>query len=266
MRAYGENVAKHCKEEHLLLASAFCRRLCDGREQKEKRRLVPSPAYQLVESPYAPEEPKVEIPGAFPLEPDIPEYNQFEKLITRPLQNVRGLLQPNHPVVTVLESVHNIDCDTVGNVIGDLAQAVNNLHAGGVNAKAVVTGVGYDRNVNTFAGMQTMNTHPAPISNPSSFLSIARSGAFAFLNWKYGLPELVQRGVEISSVMGTFMGLPPLIPVISMTLLQSPLKAIVGIFGPLFLALGLAMAMLVGVAMLAYKELGGLFSQGRFDS
>jgi hypothetical protein len=257
VRAYGENVAKHCKEEHPV-ASVFFRRLCDGREQKEKHRLVPSLADQLAESPYAPEEPKIEIPGAFYVEPDIPEHNptiQFEKLITRPLQNVRGLLPPNSPVVSVLDSVHNIDCDTVGEVIGDLAQAVNNLHAGGVNAKAVVTGV--DRIVNTFAGMQTMNTHTAPISsNPSSSLSMARSAAFPFLNGKYGLPELVQRGVEITSVMGTFIGLPPLISVISMTLLQSPLKATVGIFGPLFLVLGLAVAMLVGVVMVAYKELG----------
>jgi hypothetical protein len=255
VRAYGENVAEHCKEEHPV-ASACFRRLCDGREQKEKHRLVPSLADQLAESPYAPEEPKIEIPGAFYVEPDIPEHNptiQFEKLITRPLQNVRGLLPPNNPVVSVLDSVQNIDCDTVGEVIGELAQAVNNLHAGsgGVNVKAVVTGV--DRIVNTFAGMQTMNTHTALIStNPSSSPSMARSATFPFLNWKYGLPELVQRGVEITSVIG----LPPLISVISMTLLQSPLKATVGIFGPLFLVLGLAVAMLVGVVMVAYKELG----------
>lgn len=256
VRAFGENVAKHCKEEHPL-ASVFFRPLYDGREQKEERRLVPSLGDQL-ESPYAPE-PKIEMPGAFYLEPDIPEHNptiQFEQLITRPLQNVRGLLQPNNPVVSVLDSVHNIDCDTVGNVIRDLAQAVNNLRAEGVNTKTVGTGIGSDRIVNTFAGMQTMNTHSAPISNnPSSSLSMARSVAFPFLNRKYGLPELVQLGVEISSVVGTFIGLPPLIPVTSMTLLQSPLKTIIRIFGPLFLALGLAMAVLVGIAMLAYKGL-----------
>ena len=262
VRAYGESAAKSCKEEHVLLASVFFRRLLSVFPAIAKRRLVPSLAYQLAVSPYAPEELKIEILGAFYLEPDIPERNltiQFDKLITRPLLNVRGLLQPNSPVVFVLDSVQDIDCDTVGDVIRELALAVNNLHAGGVNAKAVVTGVGYDRIVNEFAGIQTTNRiHPAPITNPSSFLSMVRSVAFPFLNWKYSLPELVQRGVEIGSVLGTLVGLPSTVSVLCVVLLPSPFGALVGGFGALFLGVGLTTAMSVGITVLAYSELARL--------
>jgi len=262
VRAYGESAAKYCKEEHVLLGSVFFRRLLSVFPAIAKRRLVPSLAYQLAVSPYAPEELKIEILGAFYLEPDIPERNlttQFDKLITRPLLNVQGLLQPNTPIVFVLDSVQNIDCDTVGVVIRELALAVNNLHAGGLNAKAVITGVGYNRIVNEFAGIQTTNrTHPAPITNPSSFFSMVRSVAFPFLDWKYGLPEVVQRGVELGSVLGTFFVLPPIVSGLAMVLLPSPFGAIVGVFGSLFLTLGLSTAMSVGISVLAYNELARL--------
>ncbi|KIM37446.1 hypothetical protein M413DRAFT_423274 [Hebeloma cylindrosporum] len=260
VRAYGEISAKHCKEEHVLLASVFFRRLLAVFPAEAKRRLVPSLAYQLAVSPYAPEELKIEILGALYAEPDIPERNlaiQFEKLITRPLQNVRELLQPNSPVVFVLDSVQNIDCDAVGDVIRAIAQAVENLHMQGVNAKAVITGVGYDRIVNSFADIHTTTrNYPAPISNPSSFFSRTRSAAFPFLNWKYNRSELVQRGVEIGSVFAVLTGL-PLTSMVGIFILPTPLNIIVWGFG-ITSMLGLGFAVPIGIGLVAYKELARL--------
>ena len=262
VRAYGENSARHCKEEHILLASVFLRRLLNVFPAEAKRRLVPTLAYQLAVSPYAPEELKIEILGALYMEPDIPELNlaiQFQKLIVFPLQNVRGSLPANCPVVFVLDSVQNVDCDTVGVVIRDLAQAVARLHQEGVNAKAVITGVGYHRILKAFTPIQsTTKTHTAPITIPSSFSSRARSAAFSFLDWKYERSEFVQRGVEVGSVCGVLMGLPPLVSLVGMTLLPSPLNAIVGIFGPLFVTIGMTTAMSVAISVLSFREVAKL--------
>lgn len=262
MRAYGESVARNCQEEHVLFASVFFRRLLTVFPAEAKRRLVPTLAYQLAVSPYAPEELKIEILGALSLEPDIPErnlVNQFDKLIIRPLQNVSGLLNANSPVVFVLDSVQNTDCDTVGVVIRDIAWAVGRLRQEGVNAKAVITGVGYQRIVRAFTPIQTATRiFQAPITNPSSLLSRARSASFPFLNWKYGRSEPVQRAVEIGSALGIVIGLPPVISLVGMAILPSPLNIIVGgsalIILPAFMGMGIS----VGITVLAYREIARL--------
>jgi len=262
VRAYGESAAKTCQEEHVLLASVFLRRLLTVFPAEAKRRLVPTLAYQLAVSPYAPEELKIEILGALYLEPDIPERNlanQFEKLIVRPLQNVSGSLNANCPVVFVLDSVQNMDCDTVEVVLRDLAWALGRLRHEGVNAKAVITGVGYQRIVSAFTPIPTITrAFEAPITNPSSFLSRTRAASFSFLNWKYGRSEFVQRAVEVGSFLGIFTGLPPAISLVGMTLLPSPLNVIIGGSALIFLPACMGMGISVGISVLAYREMSRL--------
>lgn len=155
--------------------------------------------------------------------------NQFDKLIIRPLQNVSGLLHASRPVAFVFDLVQNIDCDTVGVVARDLVWAFGRLRQEGVNAKAIITGVGYQRIVSAFSPIQTIRrSFEAPITDPSSFLSMARSASFPFLNWKYCRSEFVQRAVEMCSVLGIFTALPPVISLVGVTLLPSPLNINVG--------------------------------------
>ena len=265
MREYGESAAKHYKAQPILLATIFFRRLLAVFPAEGKRRLVTTLAYQLAVSPHAPEELKIEILGALYLEPDLPERNlasQFEKLIVRPLQNVRSLI--HCPVVFVLDSVHNIDCESVGDVIKELAQAMNLLLQGErVDAKVVITGVGYERIIKAFEQNKNIEaittTYPTPISNPSSLFSIARTWCFPLFDLKYNRSEFVQRAIEALTVIGGLTGvmvvLPPFLMVAAMTLLPSPLNMIVGVFGPILLSLAMSLSITVGIVVLAYREI-----------
>ena len=62
----------------------------------------------------------------------------------------------------------------------------------------------------------------------------------------------------MGSVCGVLIGLPPLVSLVGMTLLPSPLNAIVGIFGPIFVTIGITTAMSAAISALSYRELARL--------
>lgn len=262
-REYGEGAAKYCKEQHALIASVFFRRLLMVFPAEAKRRLVPTLAYQLAVSPYAPEELKIEILGALHLEPDLPERNledQLDKLIVRPLVHVKDLTSFTPPIF-ILDSVQNMACDTVGDVVRDFVQAVARLHGQGVDAKVVITGVGYSRIIKTFQSIpnveETTRIYPMAITNPTSFTSRMRSLFFPFLNWKYGLSEPIQRCVEAISVVsavGTFSTVVPIVLFLGMAILPAPLNVLVGLLGPILFVMALPAAFSVAISVIVYRE------------
>ena len=259
VRSYGECIAKHCKEEQALFASVFFRRVLSVFPAEGKRRLVPTLAYQLAVSPYAPEELKVEILGALYMEPDIPEHNlknQFQKLIVNPLLNVAHMLPADHPVIFLLDSVQNIDSAVVVDVLRELTSAVNFLRQATVpvNAKAVITGVGYDKIFQAFKSDPPDQITSMPVSGPPSLLARSRAVFFPVLDWKYGRPEFFQRLVELSGVGVAMVGLPAFVMLTSMAILPAPLGVLVGTFGSLFLAIGMATAASVGLTIVVYRE------------
>jgi hypothetical protein len=240
VQAYGETAAKLCKEEGVLHANIFIGRLLSMFPGEGKRRLVPTLAYQLAISPFAPEELKIEILRALFLEPDIPQHNlanQFEKLIVRPLQNVRSLLPP---VVFVLDSVHKIYYDGIRDVIEELVQALDLLHQKGVDAKAVITGVGYHGIIKTFQRSTTIEIsrmYPIPLTNPLSLLSIARKSRFRFLDWMYSRSWPVQVIVGVGLLCFSQLCILFLSAVIFVIILSVPLS-LPGYLGVLFVFTG----------------------------
>lgn len=261
VREYGESAAKQCKDHGMLLASVFLRRLLTVFPAEAKRRLVPTMAYQLAVSPRAPEALKIEILGALHLEPDLPERNlaeQFDKLIVRPLVHVRDLLGPAGAPVFLLDSVQNTAWDTVGTVVHELVHAVSELHQGGVDARAVITGVGYGPVIQAFQDSAKENAstriHALPLTVSTSFSSRARALIFPVLSWKYGLPEFAQRGVEVVSFMGALAGTPFLAWFLAVILLPSPINYLVSttLFMLTFAAIPSVLS--VGVSVVVYRE------------
>lgn len=216
VQAYGEMAARICKDEHVFHANIFVGRLLSLFPWQGKRRLVPTLAYQLAASSYAPEELKIEILRALFLEPDIPQHNlttQFEKLIVHPLQSAHSARGSLPPVVFVLDSVHNIDCDSVMNVVTEFVEALVRLRKAGVNAKAVITGVGYRSIIKMLLAdkydKSITRVLPIPLTNPHSFLSIVRATCLPVLDWMYSQSWPVQITIGICLLM--FLGLSTLV-------------------------------------------------------
>lgn len=167
VRAYGEMAAELCKNQHVLHANIFVERLLSSLPGQGKKRLVPTLAYQLAASPYAPQELKIAILRALFLRPDIPQHNlgtQFERLIVDPLRSVSNSLPK--PVIFVLDSVHTIHCDGATNVITELANILIRLRHEGVVAKAVITGLGYRSIINIFRNHHISRILPIPPHQP----------------------------------------------------------------------------------------------------
>ena len=109
-----------------------------------------------------------------------------------------------------------------------------------MSTKTVITGLRYDLILKAFTPIQpTMRIYLAPITDPSSFSSRAKSAAFPFFDWKYVRSEFVQCGVEVGSVLGIFVGwwVSAFSPHRSMQ--------IVGVFRPI-LTLRMTLAMSIG--------------------
>ncbi|KJA15323.1 hypothetical protein HYPSUDRAFT_194404 [Hypholoma sublateritium FD-334 SS-4] len=262
VREYGESAAKQCKDRGMLLASVFLRRLLTVFPAETKRRLVPTMAYQLAVSPRAPEALKIEILGALHLEPDLPERNladQFDKLIVRPLVHVRDLLDPACPPLFLLDSVQNTTWDTAGAVVHELVHAVSELHRQGVDARAVITGVGYSPIIKAFQDSAkddaATRIHALPMTAPASLASRARAFVFPALSWKYGLSEFAQRGVEVASLIGVVTGLPYLTSLLALLLLPTPFNVLAAMILPLVMVLGMTTALSIGISVVAYREM-----------
>ena len=261
VREYGESAAKQCKDRGMLLASVFLRRLLTVFPAEAKRRLVPTMAYQLAVSPRAPEELKIEILGALHLEPDLPERNlaeQFEKLIVRPLVHVRDLLGPACAPVFLLNSVQNTAWETADTVVHELVHAVSELHRGGIEARAVITGVGYSPVMKAFENSakdnNTTRIHALPLTKPTSLSSRARAFLFPVLSWKYGLPEFAQRVVEAVSFMGALAGTPFLTWGIGILLLPSPINYFVSTALFMLTLVTIPSALSIAISVVAYRE------------
>lgn len=194
--------AKLCKDQHVLHATIFIDHLLSSFSGQGKKRLVPTLAYQLAASPYAPQELKIAILRALFLEPDIPQQNlptQFARLIIEPLQSVSNLLPP---VIFVLDSVHTIHCDGVMTIITELADVLYRLRQGGVVAKVVITGLGYRSIINIFNYNHISRIFPIPPTNPSSFLSIARTSCILpVVDWLYSRSRPLQFVIGASTMM-----------------------------------------------------------------
>jgi hypothetical protein len=257
VQAYGEHLAAFCAEQDIMFASFFFRRRGTlDVFPAEYKRLVPTLAYQICVSPRCPKDLRIEILGALYMEPDIPEqtmYNQFKKLLISPLRKCP--LDPHSaPIVLILDSIHN--CEDVKHLVVPISRVVSDLiQAGGLNIKFVITSLSYRYVLNTFQKQQDTSaltyTHPILSRYESHFQSIY----FSALNYRYELPDLVQRFVTVLSMFVLWMCTPYLLAVVLIVLGFPPfLAGVLGWAVVLLPTMVVSMYWLVSFQVRMYRE------------
>ena len=255
MQAHGEHIAACCSEEGGLFGTFFFRRRgVFDIFPAEYQRLVPTLAYQICVAPTCPQELKVEILGALYMEPDIPEqtlYNQFQKLLIIPLRKFPPSPLAT-PIIFVLDSIHN--CEDVKHLIIPIARVVKEL-SDGIHIKFVVTTVSYRYVLDTLRKQDIASLtygHPIP---PGSYMQQA---LFIVRNWRYELPDIVQRIVTAMLFFALWIFSFPFLTWVFMVVGLPPLAVILGYGAILVSSFILMIYWMVSFQVMMYKEAGRL--------
>lgn len=242
VQAYGQHIAARCATGSALFGSFFFRRRgVFDIFPAEIRRLVPTLAYQICVAPNCPQNLKVEILGAFYMEPDIPEqtlYNQLQKLLITPLRRTHL----STPVIFVLDSIDN--CEDAKDVIIPIAKVVKELSDEINIMQFVITSHSYRYVLDTLQNQHIqasfLSYHPIP--SGSSIKQIL----FHARNWRYELPDLLQSFVTGALGFVLWMWSP---------FLLASFLSLVGFSPPAAILLAYAGVLLSSIGLLMYGML-----------